>query len=89
VADWAQALLTTWQAVRRCVSTDWATMFYMAATVPWKRSFSPALAPFLPCLTFLLPPRRRKATATTPTIASPFGRHFLIELDQSFRLRLL
>jgi hypothetical protein len=64
-------------------------VFYMIATVPWKRSLSPALAPFLPCLTFLLPPRRRNATATVPTIASPFGHHFLIKLDQSFRLGLL
>jgi hypothetical protein len=89
VTDRAQVLLATWQAVHRRVSTGRATLLYMLATMPWKRSLSPALAPFLLCLAFLLPPRRRNATATTPAIASPFGRHILIELDQSFRLGLL
>jgi hypothetical protein len=52
VTDWAQVLLATWQAVHRRVSTGRTMLFYMVATMPWKRSLSPALAPFLLCLAF-------------------------------------
>jgi hypothetical protein len=36
------------EAVHRRVSIDWATMFYMAATVPWKRPSRPHSLHFLP-----------------------------------------
>jgi hypothetical protein len=46
VADQAQALLATWQAIRRRVSIGRATASYMSTMTLWKRSF---------LLAFLLP----------------------------------